>query len=135
MNESNETAATFPRLTRAWLLKSLLEVVVVCVAITTAAFAFFNPMVRGAITQADAVSVRGWVSNTRSTTSVQLQLFIDNRFASASQLGSEGQFTFSYPPLAAGTHTAQVYLVNDGFGRAFALIPIARRPATFTVAR
>jgi hypothetical protein len=137
------------RLTRALLLKSLLELLFLCLVLGVAGFKYFNPTIRGEITQADAVSVRGWVSNPLAPRDpIQLELVIDGRLtaiASAEQVwaehattallrgGEAHPFTFSFPPLAAGTHSVQVYAAQTTPGRALTLFPITGRAQTFTL--
>jgi hypothetical protein len=136
------------RLTRALLLKSLLELLFLCLVLGVAGFKYFNPTIRGEITQADAISVRGWVSNPLAPRDpIQLELVIDGRLtaiASAEQVRAEhatsallrrGEhpFAFSFPPLSAGTHSVQVYAVQITPGRALTLFPITGRAQTFTL--
>src|ERR1044071_10321658 len=83
-----ETAA---RLVRALLLKSLLEILILCLVLGVAGFKYFNPTMRGEITQADAVSVRGWVANPlASHDPIQLELVIDDRLV-ATMIAQEAQ--------------------------------------------
>ena len=71
---------TVARLVRAVLLKSLLEILILCLVLGIAGFKYFNPTIRGAIMQADAVSVRGWVANPLAPRDpIQLELVIDGR--------------------------------------------------------
>src|SRR6476620_12558045 len=113
---------TVARLGRALLLKSLLEILILCLVLATAGFKYFNPTIRGEITQADAVSVRGWVANPlESHDPIQLELAIDGRPTAimtalevppehaVSALLRRGQrpFEFSFQRLPAGTHSVQ----------------------------
>jgi hypothetical protein len=71
---------TVVRLVRALLLKSLLEILIVCLVLGIAGFEYFNPTMRGEITHADAVCVRGWVANPLAPRDpIQLELVIDGR--------------------------------------------------------
>jgi hypothetical protein len=139
---------TVARLVRAVLLKSLLELVIVCLVLGIAGFKYFNPTIRGEITQADAVRVRGWVTNPLARHDpIQLELVIDGRLTAimteqevqpehaVSGLLRRGvhPFEFSFPRLRAGTHSVEVYAVQTTPGRTLSLVPITRRAATFAV--
>jgi hypothetical protein len=140
-----ETAA---RLVRAVLLKSLLEILILCLVLGIAGFKYFNPTIRGEITQADGVSVRGWVANPLAPHDpIQLELVIDGRLTAimtaqdvrpehavtALLRRGEHPFEFSFLRLPAGTHSVQVYAVQTTPGRTLSLVPITRRAGTFTV--
>jgi hypothetical protein len=133
-------------LVRALLFKSLLEILIVCVVLVLAGFKYFNPTIRGEITEADAMSVRGWVTNPLAPQDpIQLELVIDGRVtafmtthnaehASNAQLRrGEHAFEFSFPRLPAGTHSVQVYALQTTPGRTLSLVPIARRSESFTL--
>jgi hypothetical protein len=139
---------TVARLVRAVLLKSLLEILILCLVLGIAGFKYFNPTIRGEITQADAVSVRGWVANPLAPHDpIQLALAIDGRptaivtalevqpehAASALLRRSQHPFEFSFQRLPPGTHSVQVYVVQTTPGRTLSLVPITRRSETFTV--
>jgi hypothetical protein len=137
---------TVARLVRALLIKSLLEILILCLVLGVAGFKYFNPTIRGEITQADAVSVRGWVANPLAPHDpIQLELVIDGRLT-AVMIAREGQaepavsallrphpFVFSFQRLPAGTHSVQVYAVQTTPGRTLSLVPITRRAQTFTL--
>jgi len=139
---------TVARLGRALLLKSLLEVLILCLVLGTSGFKYFSPTRRGKCTQADAVSVRGWVANPLAPHDpIQLELVIDGRLTaimtaqkvqpehavSALLRRGEHPFKFSFQTLAAGTHSVQVYAVQTTPGRTLSLVPITRRSETFTL--
>lgn len=139
---------TVARLVRALLLKSLLEILILCLVLGIAGFEYFNPTIRGEITQADAVSVRGWVANPMALHDpIQLELVIDDRLmaivtakkvqpehaVSALLRIGEHPFEFSFQRLQAGTHSVQVYVVQTTPGRTLSLVPVTRRSQTFTV--
>jgi len=139
---------TVARLVRALLLKSLLEVIILCLALSIAGFKYFNPTIRGEITQADAVSVSGWVANPLAPRDpIQLELVIDGRLT-AIMIAQEVQpehavgalfrraehpFRFSFQRLPAGTHSVQVYAVQTTPGRTLSLVPITNRAESFTL--
>jgi hypothetical protein len=144
MIEVEPAPETVARLSRAVLLKSLLELLFLCLVLGVAGFKYFNPTIRGEITQADAVSVRGWVSNPLAPRHpIQLELVVDGRViaivtadqAEYAKLPRQGAhpFEFSFQRLPAGTHSIQVYVVQTTPGRALTLFPIAGRAQTFTV--
>jgi hypothetical protein len=141
---------TVARLVRAVLLKSLLEMLILCLVLGMAGFAYFNPTIRGEITQADATSVRGWVANPLAPHDpIQLELAIDGHptaimtalevrsehAVSALLRRGEHPFKFSFQSLPAGTHSVQVYAVQTTPGRTLSLVPITRRSETFTLTR
>ena len=147
-DEVEPAPETVARLVRALLLKSLLEILIVCLVLGIAGFRCFNPTIRGEITQADAISVRGWVANPLAPHDpIQLELVIDGRLTaivtaqdlrpehavSALLRRGEHPFEFSFPDLLAGTHSVQVYAVQTTPGRTLSLVPIARRSQTFTL--
>jgi len=139
---------TVARLVRAVLLKSFLEILILCLVLGIAGFKHFNPTIRGEITQADAVSVRGWVANPLAPRDpIQLELVIDGRLTaimiaqkvqpehavSALVRRAEHPFKFSFQRLPAGTHSIQVYAVQTTPGRTLSLVPITRRAESFTL--
>jgi hypothetical protein len=136
------------RLVRAVLLKSFLEILIVCLVLGIAGFKYFNPTIRGEITRADAVSVRGWVANPLAPRDpIQLELVIDDRLTaimiaqevqpehavSALRRRAEHPFEFSFQRLPAGTHSVQVYVVQITPGRTLSLVPITRRAEFLTL--
>ena len=146
LDEVEPAPETVARLVRALLLKSLLEILIVCLVLGIAGFRYFNPTIRGEITQADAISVRGWVANPLAPHDpIQLELVIDGRLTaimtaqdpdhavSALLRRGEHPFEFSFPRLLAGTHSVQVYAVQTTPDRTLSLVPIARRSQTFTL--
>ncbi len=146
VDEVEPAPETVARLVRALLLKSLLEILILCLVLGIAGFKYFNPTIRGEITQADAVSVRGWVANPLAPYDpIQLELVIDGRLTafmtaqnaehaiSAPRRPGEYPFEFSFQRLPAGTHSVQVYAVQTTPGRTLSLVPITRRSQTFTL--
>jgi len=137
---------TVARLTRALLLKSLLEIMIICVVLGVAGFKYFNPTIRGEITQADATSMRGWVANPLAPQDpIQLELVIDGRVTAIATTQSAEHalnaqlrrgahpYEFAFPRLPAGTHSVEVYAVQTTSGRTLSLVPITRRSQTFTL--
>jgi hypothetical protein len=136
---------TVARLARAVLLKSLLEILILCLILGMAGFKYFNPTIRGEITQADAVGVRGWVANPLAPHDpIQLELVIDGGLKAimtaqevqpehATLRRGEHPFEFSFQRLPDGTHSVQVYAVQTTPGWTLSLVPITRRSQTFTL--
>ena len=148
VNEVEPAPETVARLVRAVLLKSLLEILILCLVLGIAGFKYFNPTIRGAIMQADAVSVRGWVANPLAPRDpIQLELVIDGRpmaimtalevqpghAVTALLRRGEHPFEFLFPRLPTGTHSLQVYAVQTTPRRTLSLVPITRRSETFTL--
>lgn len=143
-------AGTATKLLRAVLAKSFVEIALVCVAATLAAFSNFSPLLRGAIDVADQTRIAGWAHDPRAPEEpLEVQLFIDGRFIATRraderrddlvQAGatSQPQHGFSFPltehNLPPGVHTAQVYAVRDASAEHKVLLPLARGQATFKV--
>ena len=139
---------TIARLVRAVLLKSLLEILILCLGLGIAGFNYFNPTIRGEITDADAVKVRGWAVNPLAPRDpIQLELVIDGlltaimtaqevkpeQAVSALLRRGEHPFQFSFQRLPAGAHSVQVYAVQTTPGRTLSLVPITPRSQTFTL--
>lgn len=139
---------TVARLGRAVLLKSLLELLILCLVLSIVGFEYFNPTIRGEITHADAISVRGWVADPLAPRDpIQLELMIDDRLtavmtaeevrsehaAGALLRRAEHPFKFSFQHLPAGTHSVQVYAVQTTPGRTLSLVSITPRSQIFTL--
>jgi hypothetical protein len=139
-------------LLRAVIAKSFIEIVLVCVVVTLAAFSTFSPQLRGAIDVADGARIAGWVHDPRSASApLEVQLFIDGRLA-AMEL-AEGKrpdlvesgvtanpdhgFDFDLAPLnlPPGRHTAQVYALRRAAGANRILLPVTKQPSVFEVSR
>jgi hypothetical protein len=140
------------RLLKAVLAKSFIEILLVCVVATLAAFSVFSPRLRGAIDVADRTRVAGWASDPESSGGpVEVQLFLDEKLV-ASKLADERRtdliesgvtstpyhgfsFDLTAVPLAPGRHTAQVYALRPAAGASKILLPIANQPSVFEVRR
>lgn len=136
------------KLLRAIIAKSFVEVVLVCVVASLAAFSTFSPQLRGAIDVADQARVAGWVNDPRSPEkSLEIQLFIDGKFV-ASKLADAPRgdlvkakvttrpnhgfdFEVGQLNLSPGKHSAQVYAVREAAGESKILLPISALPVTF----
>ena len=138
------------RLLHAFLVKSFLEIAVVCVAVSVAAYWYFNPQLRGAIDVADEQRVAGWaIDSRRPGESIEVQLFIDERFA-GERLANEPRddlvrarvtasshhgFSFSLDSLklTSGRHAVQVYALRSTTEGNRIMLPLAKYPLTFQV--
>jgi len=140
------------RLLRAVIAKSSVEIVLVCVVATLAAFSTFSPQLRGAIDVANQTQIAGWVHDPQSPDQpIEVQLFIDGKFIATGRaderrddLIQAGVTTrpnhgFSFPiesvTLPNGEHRALVYAVRSAAGANKILVPVTAVPHTFQVAR
>ncbi len=148
-----QSVSTIPsRLLKAVVAKSFLEVGLICVVATLAAFSTFSPQLRGAIDIANQNRVAGWAYNPRSPEDrLETQLFIDGKpFASKladqrrgdlveSGVTSNPDHGFDYDltplNLTPGRHSAQVYVLRQAAGENKILLPIAQQPSVFEVRR
>lgn len=129
----HETAIA-TRLTRAILAKAFAEIAIVCLAVTLAAFAYFNPTLRGEIEVVDGTQISGWVHDPCAPDEwLDVQLFIDQRFAAAGHAdvrrdGNPGfAFSFATPSLRPGRHRVEVLAVRKTKGTPIrTLLPIGK---------
>ncbi len=148
--ESRPSVAT--RLLHAIIAKSFIEIGLVCVVVTLAAFSTFSPQLRGAIDVADQTRVAGWIHDPQTPgVSLEAQLFIDGKLAAAELADGERPdlvesgvttksghgFDFDLAPLnlPPGRHTAQVYALRRAAGANKILLPVAKQPSVFEVSR
>ncbi len=146
---SNEVST---KLLQAVIAKSFIEIVLVCVVATLAAFSTFSPQLRGAIDVADRARVAGWVNDPQSPDeSLDVQLFIDGKLVAAKRadgmrddLVRAGVTTrpnhgFSFDLTAMsftpGRHIVQVYAMRAAAGPNKILLPIGKQPSFFEVTR
>jgi hypothetical protein len=140
------------RLLKAVVAKSCIEIILVCVVATLAAFSTFSPRLRGAIDVANQTRVAGWVIDPAAPeAAIEVQLFIDEKLA-ASRLADEKRidlvrsgvtsrpnhgfnFDLTQTDLAPGRHTAQVYALRQAAGANKILLPIVKQPSVFEVRR
>ncbi len=138
------------RLLRAVLAKTALELLVICALVSLAAYWYFNPQLRGAIDVISVQRIAGWTADPRRPgETIEVQLFIDGRFAAVSSAGERrddlvsagataGPFHgFSFAPaalkLAPGSHTAQVYAVRPSAAGSRILVPLSEKTLSFEV--
>lgn len=141
---------TATKLLRAVIAKSFVEVALVCVVATLAAFATFSPQLRGAIDVADQKHIAGWVHDPQTPAqSIEVQLFIDGKFIATERAdqrrddlvktGATTQPNHGFDisvellNLPNGEHQAQVYAVREAAGANKILLPITTTPYTFQV--
>lgn len=156
LDQFNQADAPRPQmatcLLRAVLAKSFVEIALVCVVATLAAFSNFSPLLRGAIDVADQGRIAGWAHDPHAPQdTVEVQLFIDDRFIATRRAAevradlvragvtrhAEHGFTFPLAALglAPGPHSAQVYAVRNAGAEHKVLLPLARTPPIFIIAR
>jgi len=140
------------RLLKAVVAKSFIEIALVCVVATLAAFSTFSPQLRGAIDFADRTRVSGWAYDPRAPEEIiEAQLFIDGAPVTTRPAGdtridlvqsgvtskANHGFNFDLTPinLAPGRHTAQVYALRQATGENKILLPVAKQPKVFEVGR
>ncbi|MFN7947262.1 MAG: hypothetical protein U0Z53_18060 [Blastocatellia bacterium] len=143
-------ASLATRLLHAVLAKTFLELLLICVLVSLAAYWYFNPQLRGAVDVVSAQRVAGWAADPhRPGEAIEVQLFIDGRFAAVSTAGerrddlvSAGATTspfhgFSFAPetlkLVPGSHTAQVYAVRPSAEGSRILVPLSEKKLLFEV--
>lgn len=117
------------RLTNFLIAKSIIEALFVGALAVAFYLMAFNPFFRGALDEATAQHVYGWaVDDSSPATNVEVQLYIDGRFAAATTanlarpdvlaagraLDERHGFSFDTPSLSPGEHDARVYAVYAG---------------------
>jgi hypothetical protein len=149
-SHSNNGTAT--RLLRAVIAKTSLDLILIGVIVSFAAFTNFNPRLRGAIDAADQARVTGWAYDPQAPhEELEVQLFIDGQFAAAGRANEPREdlvranaaptathgftFTIAALPLAPGPHRAQVYVVRQTASRSKTLLPLIEGSKTFYVNR
>jgi hypothetical protein len=136
------------RLTRYLIAKAIIEALLVGALASGFYLTAFNPYFRGAVDEANAQRVSGWVVNQRKPDMrVEVHLYIDGRFAasrvadlSRTDMKTTGRardehhgFSFDTPPLDRGEHEARVYVAQEsGAGARRALLLIGK-PVRFSV--
>jgi hypothetical protein len=138
------------RLLTAVIVKSFIEILLVCAVATMAAFAYFNPGLRGDVEVVSANHVAGWAFDPRMPDrQLEVQLFVDHRFVAAARaeitrddLVATGKirdrlhgFDFALPDkqFARGRHRAQVFVVHKTPGDVRTLLSIGKGRRFFEV--
>lgn len=134
------------RLVHLLISKSIVEALLIAGVAVAFFFATTNPYFRGVLDAADKTSVTGWaVDESRPYTRVEVQLFIDNRFAAAavadqfrpdvheSKRAADDWhgFAFSMPALSAGNHEARVYAVHSNSAGVRKTLQLIGKPYRF----
>lgn len=116
------------RLVHLLISKSIIEALLIAAVAVAFFFATTNPYLRGVLDNADRTSVTGWaVDASRPSARVEVQLFVDDRFAAAAiadqfrpdvhaAMRAEDDwhgFAFTTPRLTVGDHEARVYAVHS----------------------
>lgn len=126
--------------------KSMLEALLITAVTVGFYFATTNPNLRGVVDLADQESVSGWaIDESYPSTHVELQLFIDDRFAgtgTADKYRPDVQrahrapddwhgFLFKTPALSPGSHEARVYAVYSNGAGARRTLQLIGKPFRF----
>lgn len=116
------------RLVHLLISKSIVEALLIASVAVAFFFSTTNLYLRGVLDNADKMFVTGWVvDESRPYARVEVQLFVDDRFAGAAiadQFRPDVReakraeddwhgFVFSTPRLAVGDHEARVYAVHS----------------------
>ena len=135
---------------KALIAKAGIEIFVVMIAISLAAYSHLNPPIRGAIDVADSTRIAGWAYDPRiPEESLPVQLFIDGNFfavQSANELREDlvtagaatnppHGFTFLVPELKLlkGVHSVNVYALRTGGGGNKSLLTITKKAFAITI--
>ncbi len=148
MDNQGESLLIASRLTKGVLVKASIELVLVCLLVSWAAYSNLHPSVRGVIDSVAHDRITGWAYDPDSKERpVEVHLYIDERFV-ASQLADQERadlvtarvaagpnygFYFTPPTLTPGRHAIQVYVVRDSFKRGKILLPLARNAVTLGI--
>lgn len=134
------------RLVHLLISKSIVEALLIAGVAVAFFFATTNPYFRGVLDTSDKTTVTGWVvDESRPDARVEVQLFIDDRFASAVVADQfrpdvhEAQraeddwhgFVFSTPRLPVGNHEARVYAVHSNGSGARKTLQLIGKPYRF----
>jgi len=136
------------RLVHILISKSIIEALLIGGVAVAFFFATTNPYFRGVLDAADKKSVTGWaVDEAQPYSRVEVQLFIDDRFAAAAaadqfrpdvheakRAGDDWHgFVFNTPALSAGNHEARVYAVHSNSSGARKTLQLIGKPYRFSV--
>jgi len=126
------------RLLKGVAAKLFVDLIVVCVIVSLAAFSQSSPLVRGRVDVADGHRVAGWVYDPRSPNEgIEVQLFVDGRFAQTKVAneyrpdltearaapGPNHGFSFDLS-LPSGPHRMEVFVLRPGIGGSKVLRPL-----------
>lgn len=150
MRPAHDSTQLGTRLLAAVIAKSFVEILLVCAVATLAAFAYFNPALRGDIEVVSVNHIAGWAYDPRTPDKqLEVQLFVDHRFVAAARaeiarddLVATGKirdrfhgFDFALPDkqIPPGRHRAQVYVVHKTPGDVRTLLSIGKGRRFFQV--
>ncbi|HEU5238714.1 MAG TPA: hypothetical protein VFU37_16405 [Pyrinomonadaceae bacterium] len=134
------------RLVHLLISKSIIEALLMTFVAVAFFFATTNPYVRGVLDNADRVSVTGWVvDESRPSARIEVQLFVDDRFAAAAiadryrpdvheakrAADDWHGFVFDTPKLPVGSHEARVYAVHSNGSGARRTLQLIGKPYRF----
>src|SRR5437762_12230986 len=134
------------RLVHLLISKSIAEALLITAVAVGFFFATTNPNLRGVLDAAVRNSVSGWVvDEARPSARVEVQLFIDDRFAADAVADKYRPdvhekkradddwhgFVFTTPTLAAGNHEARVYAVHSNGAGARRTLQLVGKPYRF----
>ena len=143
-----EDSAIASRIVNGVLLKTFVEIALVCALVGFAAYRNFHPRVRGAIDVASQERVTGWAFDPDSVNDrLEVLLYVDDVFVAAQtadleridlpaqRAAADPNHGFSFSPLlvAPGEHTVQVYAVRKSFRGEKHLLPLASHPVRVTI--
>ena len=134
------------KLVHLLISKSIVEAFLIAAVAVAFFFATTNPFLRGVLDAADQASVTGWaVDESHPYARVEVQLFVDDRFAAAAMADQfrpdvhEARraeddwhgFVFSTPRLPVGDHEARVYAVHANGSGARKTLQMIGKPYRF----
>jgi len=143
-----EESVVASRIVNGVLLKTFVEIVVVCALVGFAAYRNLHPRVRGAVDVASADRVAGWAFDPDSANDrLEVHLYIDDAFVATQTASFERSdliaqraandpnhgFNFSSLEISTGEHNAQVYAVRKSFRGERLLLPLAPQPIRFSI--
>lgn len=142
-----EESVVASRIVNGVLLKTFVEILVVCGLVGFAAYRNLHPRVRGAVDVASIDRVAGWAFDPDSASDqLEVHLYIDDAFVATqtanlerNDLTAQGAandpnhgFIFSSLEISTGEHSAQVYAVRKSFRGQRLLLPLASNPIRFS---
>lgn len=143
-----EESVVASRIVNGVLLKTFVEIVVVCALVGFAAYRNLHPTVRGAVDVASADRIAGWAFDPDSAGErLEVHLYIDDVFVATQTANLERTdltaqraandpnhgFSFSSLGMSKGDHSAQVYAVRNSFRGERLLLPLASQPVRFSI--
>jgi hypothetical protein len=142
-------AETPRRLTRLLLLKSLAELLLVAALAASLFLIDVRAGLTGGIERVEGGTLKGWVEGGGDEAAVEIQLFIDGRFASSAlaervepardlqraEADSRHHFTFQLAVPPDAEHEARAYAVTGGREGVRRTLTLLGQPVRFRIAR